>query len=336
MHKLFQSIQLKEDSKSKIELFCQQWDDDVPMSIQTSGSTGKPKVITFTKAKFIVSAQKTIAFFDLQEDTNALLCLSPDSIGGKMMLVRALVGNYSLYITEPSLDPLEHITVPIDFVALVPTQVAHILKNPSSLSKLKAIRNILIGGADIPLELSEQLLSHGIRAYQSFGMTETVSHVALREIGKETAYQALPGIHFTATSDNCLTIHYPELNTQAIQTTDCVELLSGHAFLWKGRTDFVINSGAKKIHPEELEQRLSPFITGRFFLSSIPHPLWGEALVLLTEELNSLNKMDLVLYFSSYEIPKFIQTVPMILTRNGKIQRTLTFEQTTSDAWQSL
>lgn len=336
MHPLFQSIQLKEDSTSKVELFCRQWDQEAPISIQTSGSTGKPKVLHFTKAQLIVSAQKTHAFFHLQQSTKALLCLSPDSIGGKMMLVRALVGNYTLYITEPSLDPLQQLTEPIDFVALVPAQLAHILKNPSSLSKLKSIRNILIGGADLSMELSEQLLFHGIKAYQSYGMTETVSHVALREIGKEIAYQALPGIHFTTTTDNCLTIHYPELHAHAIQTTDAVELLSEHAFLWKGRTDFVINSGGKKIHPEALEQRLSTFISGRFFLHSIPHPMWGEALVLVTEEACSLKKMDLIPYFSSHEIPKFSQTVPMILTASGKIQRTLTFQQTASDAWLSL
>jgi O-succinylbenzoic acid--CoA ligase len=336
MHPLFQSIQLKKDSRSKVELFCRQWEDEAPISIQTSGSTGKPKVLHFTKAQFIVSAQKTQAFFHLHKNTKALLCLSPDSIGGKMMLVRALVGNYTLYITEPSLDPLEQLTEPIDFVALVPTQLAHILKNTSSLSKLKTVQNILIGGADISMELSEQLLFHGIKAYQSYGMTETVSHVALREIGKETAYQALPGIRFTATTDNCLTIHYPELLSQAIQTTDAVELLSEQSFLWKGRTDFVINSGGKKIHPEALEQRLSTYISGRFFLHSIPHPLWGEALVLVTEEPFSLKKTDLVPYFSSHEIPKFSQTVPMILTASGKIQRTLTFEQTEADAWLSL
>jgi len=335
MHSLFQSIQLKEELHVKVETFCQQWENGLPIQIFTSGSTGKPKEITFTKEQFIQSAKKTISFFDLNENTRALLCLSPDTIGGKMMLVRALVGNYSLIITNPSLDPFEGINEQIDFVALVPAQVSHILKNPLSLAKLKSVKHLLIGGADIPNELMEQLQLYGIQAYQSYGMTETISHVALREIGQSAEYHALPGIHFTL-EENCLTIHYPALNPNPIHTTDQVELLDEHRFVWKGRADFVINSGGKKIHPEELEHRLSNHISGRFFLSSIPDRIWGEALVLLTEHAISLEKSALITEFSAHEIPKFIQTVPMILTESGKIQRELTFQQCLDDAWISL
>jgi O-succinylbenzoic acid--CoA ligase len=335
MHPLFQSIQLKEELHLKVETFCQQWDNGLPISIFTSGSTGKPKEIAFTKEQFIQSAKKTIAFFDLNENTKALLCLSPDTIGGKMMMVRALVGNYKLVITNPSLDPFEGLDEQIDFVALVPTQVSQILKNPSSLSKLKLVKHLLIGGAEIPNELMEHMQLHGIKAYQSYGMTETISHVALREIGRNTEYHALPGIHFSH-SNNCLTIHYPAINPNPIHTTDQVELLDKHRFIWKGRADFVINTGGKKIHPEELEQRLSSYISGRFFLSSIPHPIWGEALVLLTEQAISLNKTTLASEFSAHEIPKFTQTVSMILTESGKIQRDRTSQQCLENAWISL
>jgi len=335
MHPLFQSIQLKEELHLKVETFCQQWDNGHQISIFTSGSTGKPKEIAFTKEQFIQSAKKTIAFFDLNENTKALLCLSPDTIGGKMMMVRALVGNYKLVITNPSLDPFEGLDEQIDFVALVPAQVSKIVKNPSSLSKLKLVKHLLIGGAEIPNELMEHMKLHGIKAYQSYGMTETISHVALREIGHNTEYHALPGVHFTC-DHNCLTIHYPEINPNPIQTTDEVELLDAHRFIWKGRTDFVINTGGKKIHPEELEQRLSSYISGRFFLSSIPHPIWGEALVLLTEQAISLNKTTLASEFSAHEIPKFTQTVYMILTESGKIQRERTLQQCLDDAWISL
>jgi O-succinylbenzoic acid--CoA ligase len=335
MHPLFQSIQLKEELHAKVETFCQQWENEQPISIFTSGSTGKPKEISFSKEQFIQSAKKTIAFFDLNENTKSLLCLSPDTIGGKMMMVRALVRNYALFITNPSLDPFEGIEEQFEFVAFVPAQVSHILKNPSSLSKLKLVKHLLIGGAEIPVELMEQLQLHGIKAYQSYGMTETISHVALREIGHHTEYRALPGVHFTC-ADNCLTIHYPEINPNPIQTTDEVELLDAHRFIWKGRADFVINSGGKKIHPEELEQRLSKYIKGRFFLSSIPHPIWGEALVLLTELPASLDKSTLSSEFLAHEIPKFTQTVSMSLTESGKIQRERTFQQCLDDAWISL
>jgi O-succinylbenzoic acid--CoA ligase len=335
MHPLFQPIELREELHTKVETFCQQWENSEPISIDTSGSTGKPKVITFTKEQFIVSAGKTIMFFELNTETKALMCLSPDTIGGKMMMVRALVGNYTLVLTNPSLDPFEMIDEQIDFVALVPAQLAHILKHPTSLSKLKNVKHILIGGADIPEELSQQLRLHGITAHQSYGMTETISHVALREIGEDTTYHAMPGIHFTSQND-CLTIHYPEIESKPIQTTDIVELLDEKSFHWKGRADFVINSGGKKIHPEELEKRLSSYISGRFILSSIPHPIWGEALVLLSELPITLKKATLISDFSSVEIPKFAQTVPMIFTENGKIQRKLTLEQALDHAWISL
>lgn len=335
MHPLFKSIQLKEELHVKVELFCQQWGNGLPISIFTSGSTGKPKEITFTKDQFIQSAQKTIAYFELNKNTKALLCLSPDTIGGKMMMVRALVGNYTLLITNPSLDPFEQLNEQIDFVALVPAQVSHILQNPKSLAKLKLVKHLLIGGAEIPNELVEHMLDHGIKAFQSYGMTETISHVALREIGQHSEYRALPGIHFTH-EQNCLTIHYPEINPKPIQTTDQVVLLDAERFIWKGRADFVINSGGKKIHPEELEQRLSPYISGRFFLSSMPHAIWGEALVLVTEQNTSLDKTTLTSEFQAHEIPKFIQTVPMILTVSGKIQRERTFQQCLDDAWISL
>ncbi len=335
MHPLFKSIHLKEELLVKVETFCQEWENEVPIRIFTSGSTGKPKEISFSKEQFIQSAKKTIAFFDLNENTKALLCLSPDTIGGKMMLVRALVGNYTLNITNPSLDPFDALEEQIDFVALVPAQVSHILKNPSSLSKLKLVKHLLIGGAEIPNELVELLKLHGIKAYQSYGMTETISHVALREIGTNTEYHALPGIQFTC-DHNCLTVHYPEINPNPIHTTDQVELLDKQRFIWKGRADFVINSGGKKIHPEALEQRLSSYISGRFFLSSIPHPIWGEALVLLTEQPISLNKTTLADEFSAHEIPKFTQTVSMVLTDSGKIQRDRTLQKCQDDAWISL
>jgi O-succinylbenzoic acid--CoA ligase len=335
MHPLFQTIHLKEELRAKVELFCRQWDNGDPISIETSGSTGKPKVITFTKEQFIVSARKTIGFFDLNKETKSLLCLSPDTIGGKMMMVRALVGNYPLVLTNPSLDPFEDVHEQIDFVALVPAQLGHVLKNSRSLNKLKKVKHILIGGSDIHEELIELLRLHEITAYQSYGMTETISHVALRQIGQQSNYRALPGIRFSS-ENKCLTIHYPEIQLDAIQTTDQVELLNEFTFEWKGRADFVINSGGKKIHPEELEKRLSSYISGRFILSSIPHPIWGEALVLLSELPITLKKGDLVSNFSTVEIPKFTQTVPMIMTENGKIHRKLTLEQSKDDAWISL
>ena len=335
MHALFHPQQLTEETRDKIKDFCALWEQGENVKIKTSGSTGNPKELSFTKDQLIASARKTLDYFSLNETCTALLCLSPETIGGKMMLVRSIVANYKLLICEPTLDPFLNISESIDFVAMVPAQLACVLANESSLEKLKKVNTILIGGADIHPDISEKLKKEGIRAFQSYGMTETVSHVALREIGGDQAYCALPGIHFTMNND-CLVIHYPALQKSPIETNDCVELLSSTSFIWKGRADFVVNSGGKKIHVEALEKRLAPFIHGRFILGAIPHAIWGEALIILMENENELDKTQLGKLFQKHEVPKYFCTAPFILTENGKIQRRLTLAQIQENEWISL
>ncbi|MFM6933875.1 MAG: AMP-binding protein [Flavobacteriales bacterium] len=335
MHPLFHLIDVKEETQRHLAHFLKLWEEEQVICIQTSGSTGAPKEICFTKNQFIVSAKKTIDFFQLTSSSKALLCLSPETIGGKMMLIRALVGGYQLTVTDARMDPLEHIEESIDFIALVPAQLASIVKIPSSLQKLKKIRHVLIGGAAISPELEGFLQKEQIRAFQSYGMTETISHVALREIGKEKSYTALEGIEFS-TDNERLIIHYPALQKEAIITNDCVELIDKNSFIWLGRADFVVNSGGKKIHVEALEQRISSFYSESFILSSIPDPTWGEALVMITAHPLTLSKADFQQHLEGFEIPKFWQQSTLIHTKNGKIQRQQTFAQTKAHAWISL
>ena len=335
MNTRFRYHHLSKDTQAKIADFCADWQQGKDIQINTSGSTGPPKTCSFSQQQFMVSANKTIQYFSLEKNCRALLCLSTDTIGGKMMLIRSIVGNYELIITEPSLDPLKDIHESIDFVALVPTQLACILSNKTSKAKLKQVKHILIGGADIHPEIVKQLKMEQIRAFQSYGMTETISHVALREIGGDPRYHALPGISFTVEAD-CLSIHYPELQEAGIHTNDCVQLLSPTSFIWNGRADFIVNSGGKKIHVEELEKRFSVSIEGPFMLGSIPHPIWGEALILIMEKENELDKSRWMQRFEKHEIPKFVCVAPLIRTENGKIQRNLTLSQIEENEWISL
>lgn len=332
MHPLFQPINLQEETLEKIASFCRSWELDERIDIQTSGSTGTPKTIQFSKEQLIASAKKTIEFFQLSSQTKALLCLSPDTIGGKMMMVRAIVGQFPLSIVEASLNPLKESPKHIDFVAMVPAQVQQVLKDDPS--HLKQISHVLIGGADIPSNLNELLQKNGIHAYQSFGMTETISHVALREIGVNSSliYQGLPGITFSE-KDKRLCIHYQEIQSEVIETNDEVELIDETHFRWLGRTDFVINSGGKKIHPESLEQRFSAIIEGPFFLSSIPDDLWGQMLVCICEREQSLSKDVFSKHAASFEIPKFIAFTHFEYTHSGKMKRSETQAKIRANDW---
>lgn len=332
MHPLFHPINLKEETLEKLESFCRSWELSEDMIIQTSGSTGKPKSIRFTKEQLITSARKTISFFQLQSNTKALLCLSPDTIGGKMMLVRAIVGQYPIYIVEASLNPLRDLPTDIDFVAMVPAQVKQSLE--SQLHVFKHIKHILVGGAELTTEVNKQLREQGMRAYQSFGMTETIAHVALREIGinDETNYEALPGITFRSV-ENRLCIDYPDLQTDPILTNDEIELIDETHFRWLGRTDFVINSGGKKIHPESLEQTFTPIIVGPFFVSSIPDETWGAALVCICEKEQKLSKALFSTFVANFEIPKFVAFTPFIYTESGKIKRKETQANILQNDW---
>jgi O-succinylbenzoic acid--CoA ligase len=292
--------------------------------VKTSGSTGAPKEIVLSKNGVIASAQNTIQFFNLSTDTRALLCLPLTTIGGKMMLVRALQSSMQLHIQNPSSNPLKSFTFPIDFIAVTPMQLKVILDE--SELELKKIRSVLVGGGPISSELELQLTEKEITVYHSYGMTETASHVALRRVGfdGEDFYKALPGIHFSVHENQALAISFSALKSELIQTTDQVELLSETSFRWLGRNDFVINSGGVKIHPEEIERLLSQQISIPFFISSLPDQTLGERVILFIESEENIS-LDFNSDFPKYGQPKEVICLPKFsYTPSGKIDRRLT------------
>lgn len=293
------------------------------IALQTSGSTGIPKKIKFASSQLLNSAAKTNAFFHLTESTRALLCMSPKVIAGKMMLVRAYLGDYNLQIVEPTKRPLETVKEPIDFVAMVPLQLSKSLQH--DLHKLKSIHTILIGGGPIPANLEDALRENKLTVYHSFGMTETVSHIALRKVGFETqdTFEALPGITFSV-KENQLIIHAPDLEIEALETNDLIELKSPNSFKWLGRKDFVINSGGYKLLPELLENRWSKFLQVPFFLWKEEDTKWGEKLVLYLEgnAWPSFSETALLEEFQKHELPKVYYLCPhFVTTESGKLNR---------------
>ncbi len=304
--------------------------------ISTSGSTGTPKWITVHRGQMIQSALATNAFLGLGPGMNGLLCLSPDYIAGKMMCTRCLVAGATLLAVEPSSQPLEAIPAsrPIDLAAMIPMQVKSMLEG-SSTNKFDTIKTLLIGGGALDSELERKLKDVRTRCFATFGMTETLSHVALRQLNgenPENTYHALPGIRFEADSSNCLLIHAPFLK-EPVTTRDVVELITPTEFRWLGRIDGMINSGGIKLLPEVLEEKLALLFrsigcTRRFFITAKPDQRLGHVVQLIVEG-EPLNRTELdritTLMKSKlhrFEVPKEINFVTCFVeTATGKIDR---------------
>jgi len=298
--------------------FCKDWLDEKDRFVQaTSGSTGVPKLQEITRLQLVASATATGAFFGVNSEFKLLCCLNPAYIAGKMMLVRAMVWDCEITLVEPSANPLATQEESFDLVAMVPLQVEASLSSPSSLEKLRAIQTVLIGGAPLSDSLQMALSKEGIAAWQTFGMTETVSHIALAPIGTgELIYEALPGIEIGVSENQCLWIQSPMSGSEKIQTNDVIELRSKNTFTWLGRVDFVVNSGGIKLFPELLERRIAPFLEKTcpgcaYFLFGEKDSRLGEQLVLYVEGTGEENKrLALEAGFEQilgkYEVPKKI------------------------------
>lgn len=297
----------------------------------TSGSTGTPKELHLSKKDMIASAELTNRFFHIGTGSTLLLCLSPSYIAGKMMIVRAILAGANLHTVSPSSSPLATLDMPFDLAAMVPMQVETTLKSPLATQHFTRLRQVLIGGAAISPKLEKQLQSLPTNCYATYGMTETVSHVALRPINgpRQTSfYVALGDIHFSQDNRGCLIIHAPHLHEQQFITNDLVVLHSQTRFEWLGRVDNVINSGGIKLFPENIEHRLAPLISRRFFITSIPDALLGQMAVIVIEDTPwSANSQKELLnearkHLSPYEIPKRIYFMEHFQeTYSGKIIR---------------
>lgn len=301
------------------------WNDKSPeYSVKTSGSTGTPKSILLKRAQLEASAKRSNSFFGLDENSRVLMPLSPHTIGGKMMIIRALVGNYAIHVVEPRANPLEEIDPKsrFSFISLVPYQVKNILEETPE--KLDRFDNILLGGMGLSEDLEQTLSQLKPSVYIGFGMTETVSHIALRKMN-DPVYEALEGVELTI-SNGSLVITDSKLGIDHMQTNDQVELIDTTHFKWLGRSDFAINSGGIKIHPETIEQVIGDYIHVPFIIGGIPHETLGEACVLIIEEALSEEKFRKIQEiirerFGKYAAPKQQVISPILKTENGKVRR---------------
>ncbi len=296
------------------------------ISVQTSGSTGKPKVIELQKDHMEASARMTGSFLSLKEGDSALLCLSPNTIAGKMMIVRSLTMGLELIVTDVNSNPLNEIDDYIDFAAMVPMQTISSLENsPKAFSK---INKLIIGGGNISDDLIQKVNKTPVEAYQTFGMTETISHIAMRKLNSEDQfYQALPGVELKEL-ENRLIISASHLGVKDLITNDIVEL-ADNKFRWLGRSDFVINSGGIKIHPELVENRIASLFSAPFFSAGLQDELLGQKHVICTESTDDkLHKEDFTALLDKYLLPKEIYYYDnFVYTESGKINRPETLKE---------
>ena len=302
--------------------FLSQWLNPEPHVISfTSGTTGAPKKCFLSKSKMRLSAQTTGDFFGMGPGTSALLCLPLSFIAGKMMVVRALVLGWDLHVVAPIKDALTQYDSNYDFVALVPHQLAF------SYRALDKVNTLIVGGGVLPEHLKKKLQQSSVKAYATYGMTETLTHVAARALNgtqQSEVYKAMPEVTFTSDDRGCLVIHAPNLLDDALVTNDLVQLVDSHSFKYLGRIDEVINSGGVKHSPEVLERKLRQYLSGNFVISSAPHPTLGEQIVLVKDHSGPSNESvnQAITHLMPLERPKLILNLEAIpITDTGKFKR---------------
>lgn len=296
--------------------FLLDWFDEKPfIELTTSGTTGAPKSIQIKKQAMVISALSTGDFFNLKIGDKALHCLSTKYIAGKMMLVRGLILGLEMDFVAPSSNPLLNNETDYDFVAMVPLQVQN------SISELKKVEKLIIGGAKINESLRIELLKLPSQVYETYGMTETITHIAAKRIG-EKAFSILPNVTISQDERQCLVIDAPRISNEKVVTNDLVELVSKNQFVLLGRIDNVINSGGVKLIPEQIEEKLSGKISARFFVTGIPDETLGEKLILVLESAKQAFDETIFKVLNKYEKPKEIRFVPKFKeTESGKVMR---------------
>ena len=274
-----------------LDEFLEEWNNPSPyVHVQTSGSTGAPKPMLVEKQRMLNSARITCDFLGLREGDTALLCMSLDYIAGKMMVVRSIERGLKLTTVAPSGHPLSTPHSPLDFAAMVPMQVYNSLQVPDEKERLMQIRHLIIGGGAIDDALAAALTTFPNHVWSTYGMTETLSHIALRRLNGPDAsewYTPFPSVKVSLNEDRCLVIDAPLVCPSRLVTNDIAELSSGTdpevKFRILGRKDNVICSGGIKIQIETVERQLRPHLQAPFLITKRPDAKFGEAVVLLTE-----------------------------------------------------
>ena len=305
--------------------FILDWQDKSPfISAKTSGSTGTPKTIQLDKQAMVNSAIATGDFFNLRPGDSSLLSLPASYIAGKMMLVRAFILGLELTVIEPKTNLNINTNKNYDFAAMVPMQLQ------SNIDKLNTVKQLIVGGAPVSKVVRTQIQHLKTKVYETYGMTETVSHIAVKQINgttKSETFKGLPNVSISQDKRGCLVIKAPNITSETIITNDIVVIESENTFKWLGRFDNVINTGGIKVFPEQIENRLKEHINTRFFIASEADEQLGQRIILILEGNNTV-KETVFKALKPFEKPKKIYTISQFEeTTSGKIQRKKTLEK---------
>ncbi|WP_417360136.1 AMP-binding protein [Galbibacter sp.] len=334
MEVAYSYIKEGEPYEQSIGDFLMDWLNEKPfMYVRTSGSTGQAKQIRIHKQAMVNSAITSGDFFKINVGDNALHCLPAAFIAGKMMLVRAMILGLEIDLVEPNLTPLTGLSKTYDFSAMIPLQVEN------SLDKLDQVRKLIVGGAPIDSTLIDSLQDKSTEIFETYGMTETVTHIAAKKINnfsnsenlENSNFKILPNITIGTDDRGCLVIDAPNIAEQVIVTNDLVSLVSADSFKWKGRIDHVINSGGVKLVPEQIEKKLAEVIPSRFFIYGVDDSSLGQKLIAVVEGKKDPKLLETIKGLTSlekFEHPKEVYFIDTFLeTENGKVKREATIEK---------
>lgn len=280
---------------SNLKNLIDEWNDSSNHIVaNSSGSTGVPKTIEISKHDIERSARLTRDYFGVKSNATVLLALPLSFIAGKMMVLRSIINDWNLVITDHSTNPIIP-DVALDFAAFTPLQAENLIE--SQFDRFNSISTVILGGGAISNSLLMKLKRCSNRVFATYGMTETVTHVAASELktqGDVQIFEALPGVRFSLDTRGCLYIQAAHLEERNFITNDIVDLLDSTHFTFLGRIDGVINSAGLKVIPEKLESEIAAFIDGNFYVASIRDSQLGEKVVLMIEgmEANFTNQIE--------------------------------------------
>ena len=316
-----------------LDEFLSEWKNgESCLTVHTSGSTGKPKAMLVEKERMLHSAKTTCDFLGLTAGDTALLCMNLDYIGAKMMVVRSLERGMKLVAVPPMGHPYAGLPAEyrergrITFAAMVPLQVYNSLQVAEEADWLRSINHLIIGGAAVDGQLARQLRTFPNHVWSTYGMTETLSHIALRQLNGPDAsewYRPFDTVEISKSAEGCLVINAPMIHDGTLVTNDMVEICPTKGFRILGRKDNVIVSGGVKIQIEEVENTLRPFLAKPFLISKAPSEKFGEEVVLLTEDTDMAEVSEICMKaLPKYWVPrKYVHVDKIPLTETGKPAR---------------
>ncbi|HIU17165.1 MAG TPA: AMP-binding protein [Candidatus Avidesulfovibrio excrementigallinarum] len=305
--------------------FLTEWYADAPtVTVQSSGSTGAPKIMHVEKTRMQASARMTCSFLGLTPGDTALLCMPLRYIGAKMMVVRALEAGLDLRAVDPSGHALHGVTPAPDFLAMTPAQVFSSLEKEDEAETLRQTKHLIIGGSAVDDTLVHRLseFPHGV--WSTYGMTETLSHIALRRLngpGASEWYTPFAGVSLRLSSEATLAIKAPAVCAEEIVTNDLAEFDATGRFRILGRKDNTINSGGIKLQIEAVEAQLLPTMPCAFQIVPAPDAKFGEVVAMLVEEHRD-DWRPYMAHLHPYARPKHVFTVSALpRTGSGKPDR---------------